>query len=92
MILNTPWAPPRHPQRPPRTIWNQENYLIGLLSTSQSCSKQPKRPPLALEKRQGVDEIDEIDGIYETDEMDEIHATDEIDGRDEIDASDGIVG
>ena len=42
--------------------------------------------------RQGVDEIDEIDGIYETDEIDEIHATDEIDERDEIDASDEIVG
>ena len=101
MILNTPWAPLRHPQRPPNTVWNQDNDHNGLLSTCQSSPKQPKRPPLALEKGQGVDERDEIDGIHKTDEMDEIHTTDEIDEihateeigeRDEIDASDGIVG
>ena len=92
VLLNTAWAPPKPPPRRPRTIWNQENGPTGLLSTSQSSSKQPKRPPLALEKRQGVDERDEIDGIHKTDEMDEIHATDEIDERDEINASDGIVG
>ena len=65
------------------------NDSTGLLSTSQTASKQPKRPPLALEKGQGVGERDEIDGIHKTDGMYEIHATDEID---EINASDGIVG
>ena len=52
----------------------------------------PSSPILALEKGQGVDERDEIDGIHKTDEMDEIHATGEIDERDETEASDGIVG
>ena len=36
--------------------------------------------------------MDEIDGMYETDEIDEIHATEEIGERDEIDASDEVVG
>ena len=92
MILHTPWAPPRRPPGPPRTVWNQETNHNGLLGTSQSSSKQPKRPLLALEKGQGLDERDEIDGIHKTDEIDEIHAAGEIDERDEIDASDGIVG
>ena len=65
---------------------------MGSSAPPKALPKQPKRCPLALEQRQGVDEIDEIDGMYETDEIEEIHATEEIGERDEIDASDEVVG
>ena len=92
MILNTPWAPPRRPQRPPSTLWNQENDHNDFLSTSQSSPKQPKRPPLALKEQQGVNETDEIDVMYETDEIDEIYTTEEIGDRDEIELDRWIDG
>ena len=92
MILNTPWAPPDVPQYPQGPSEIKKLTIIASLAPPKALPSSPNDPLLALEKGQGVDERDEIDGIHKTDEIDEIHAAGEIDERDEIDASDGIVG